>query len=361
MNVTIGRKLSLLAGFTLLLVTAIGVVAERAINAANSGMEVMYRDNMVPTTMLATVDDGLTDSLKQILLASYHDPRLEENELHEKDHPVSRHTETAEKRGEEIARVWKAFLDLGNHSVEENKIADQVDRDLGAFLHEGVQRSVELLKHGQFRESNEHIDFVVNPLGKRVKDGLNALVGYQVRESAATYGAAENRYARIKSFLLAGIPVVIIVTALLAYWVVFSITRPVVRLAAAARQIARGDLSSNLEFKRQDEIGALADSFLDMVGYLKQMSRAAEVIARGDLRGEVQPKSGGDVLGRRLSEHGDQIAERHHRHPRRCGSDGRGRGADRGNIGAIRAQQRSGRRRRGANDGHDARDVGEHP
>jgi methyl-accepting chemotaxis protein len=295
-NVRIGRKLALLVGVLLLLTVVIGFVGERGISSTNAGMEAIYRDNMVPTAMLATVDDGLTDSLKQILLASYHDPRLEESALHEKDHPVSRHTDTAEQRGEEIARVWRAYRDQGGHPAEERRIADQVDRDLAAFLNEGVKRSVELLKARRFRDSNEHIVFVVNPMGKRVKEGLNALVGFQVKESAAAYRAAELRRARFRGLLAAGIPIAA-AAALLAFLIIRSITVPVVRIAAAAQQIARGDLSADLQFARGDEVGTLADAFRQLSAYLKNLSLTAAAIAAGDLRGDVQAAAEQDVLG----------------------------------------------------------------
>lgn len=76
-----------------------------------------------------------------------------------------------------------------------------------------------------------------------------------------------------------------------------SIARPVVIIAGIARKMSEGDLSDEVDIKRKDEIGTLADAFRDMSSYLKGMAKTAEEIAGGDLRGYVTTKSEIDVLG----------------------------------------------------------------
>ena len=48
------------------------------------------------------------------------------------------------------------------------------------------------------------------------------------------------------------------------------IVRPLQRMAVAAREIARGDLSHKVEVKSQDEVGALAESFNQMTDHLRE-------------------------------------------------------------------------------------------
>lgn len=76
-----------------------------------------------------------------------------------------------------------------------------------------------------------------------------------------------------------------------------SIARPVVKIAGIAREMSEGDLSTEIDIKRKDEIGILADAFRDMSIYLKGMAKTAEEIAGGDLRSDVTPISDKDVLG----------------------------------------------------------------
>lgn len=76
-----------------------------------------------------------------------------------------------------------------------------------------------------------------------------------------------------------------------------SIAVPVQQVAKAAKKIATGDITQNVEMDRKDEIGGLAFSFNEMTGYLTAMAKTAKEIAGGDLRSEVRPNSEKDVLG----------------------------------------------------------------
>jgi methyl-accepting chemotaxis protein len=58
-----------------------------------------------------------------------------------------------------------------------------------------------------------------------------------------------------------------------------------------------GDLNQNIDIHRNDEIGALAATFNNMVAYLKEMASVSMAVAEGDLTIEVAPRSKRDTLG----------------------------------------------------------------
>jgi methyl-accepting chemotaxis protein len=65
-----------------------------------------------------------------------------------------------------------------------------------------------------------------------------------------------------------------------------------------AREIGdSGDLDQNIDIHRNDEIGALATTFNNMVAYLKEMAAVSMAVAEGDLAVEVVPRSKRDTLG----------------------------------------------------------------
>jgi len=85
-------------------------------------------------------------------------------------------------------------------------------------------------------------------------------------------------------------------------WVAFytarKITQPLSHLITVAREIGdSGDLDQNIDIHRNDEIGALATTFNNMVAYLKEMAGVAMSVAEGDLSVEVAPRSKRDTLG----------------------------------------------------------------
>jgi len=83
-----------------------------------------------------------------------------------------------------------------------------------------------------------------------------------------------------------------------AYYTAKSITEPLTHLITVAREIGdSGDLDQNIDIHRNDEIGALATTFNNMVAYLKEMAGVSMAVAEGDLAVEVVTRSKRDTLG----------------------------------------------------------------
>jgi methyl-accepting chemotaxis protein len=83
-----------------------------------------------------------------------------------------------------------------------------------------------------------------------------------------------------------------------AYRTANSITQPLQHLITVAQEIGdSGDLDQNIDIHRNDEIGALATTFNNMVAYLKEMASVSMAVAEGDLTIEVAPRSKRDTLG----------------------------------------------------------------
>src|SRR3989475_6945350 len=84
----------------------------------------------------------------------------------------------------------------------------------------------------------------------------------------------------------------------IAFLTAKSITEPLTHLITVAREIGdSGDLDQNIDIHRNDEIGALATTFNNMVAYLKEMASVSMAVAEGDLTVEVLPRSKRDTLG----------------------------------------------------------------
>jgi methyl-accepting chemotaxis protein len=85
---------------------------------------------------------------------------------------------------------------------------------------------------------------------------------------------------------------------LIAFYTARSISEPLNHLMTVTREIGdSGDLDQNIDIHRNDEIGALATTFNNMVAYLKEMASVSMAVAEGDLTVEVVPRSKRDTLG----------------------------------------------------------------
>ncbi|MDP2876154.1 MAG: HAMP domain-containing protein, partial [Holophaga sp.] len=74
------------------------------------------------------------------------------------------------------------------------------------------------------------------------------------------------------------------------------ITRPLGEISMVSARIAQGEINQSISHQSNDELGTLADSFRDMMGYIKGIARSADAIAEGNLQVEIQPKGPNDLL-----------------------------------------------------------------
>jgi methyl-accepting chemotaxis protein len=106
--------------------------------------------------------------------------------------------------------------------------------------------------------------------------------------------------ASILSFWITtgGTILALVVGTFFAFRTAQNITEPLQHLITVAREIGdSGDLDQNIDIHRNDEIGALATTFNNMVAYLKEMASVSMAVAEGDLSVEVVARSKRDTLG----------------------------------------------------------------
>jgi methyl-accepting chemotaxis protein len=153
---------------------------------------------------------------------------------------------------------------------------------------QGIDGAIGLIKTGRGKAATEAVLAVLTEMDAEEADLL-------VRRRDAAERDARNAEAT----LLYGMLAALLLTGLAAILITRNIAGPLRSLTTSAERIAVGDLSSEVivEKNRQDEVGMLARAFERMTQFLRTMAAAAEQIAAGNLRTNVQPRSGEDVLG----------------------------------------------------------------
>lgn len=101
--------------------------------------------------------------------------------------------------------------------------------------------------------------------------------------------------------------------SLLVFWLLSrSLTRPVARISATARQLARGDLTARVGLGGQDEIGQLATHFDAMAAELESQSKNRRELFRNiahELRAPLtRLQIATDLLERKPQKTGEQLA-----------------------------------------------------
>ena len=121
----------------------------------------------------------------------------------------------------------------------------------------------------------------------------------ELRSNAQQQMETAQQSATLQAMITTAIAMLIGIAA--ALLISRSITKPVTMLKAVSEQIAAGDVHATIDVYQRDELGMLANSFRDMVGYLQNMAESAGKLAQGDLTSSVTPKSEKDALGNAFS------------------------------------------------------------
>jgi methyl-accepting chemotaxis protein len=79
------------------------------------------------------------------------------------------------------------------------------------------------------------------------------------------------------------------------------VSGPLEEAVEMVRSVAQGNLERDVQVRSVDEIGRLAEALRDMIAYLRDVSRTAEGLAKGDLTETIKPRSENDVLGKGFS------------------------------------------------------------
>lgn len=94
----------------------------------------------------------------------------------------------------------------------------------------------------------------------------------------------------------AAITIVVLLLAIISYFLGRSITRPLAKAVSVAQSLAIGDMSVNLESGKKDETGLMLGAMSEMIDSMKEVSVLAQRVADGDLTVEIRARSDKDEL-----------------------------------------------------------------
>lgn len=161
------------------------------------------------------------------------------------------------------------------------------DRIIAARRTQGPEAAIEMVKSGAGKALMDEIEKVMS----QMRDEESALLNQ--RSLVAQEGAVH-----AKRTILVGTGMALVLAVAAGFLITRDVARPLQQLTAVANKITAGDLSATVDADtRGDEVGMLGRAFSQMTVSLRDMAAAAEQIANGDLRTAVQPQSRDDVLG----------------------------------------------------------------
>jgi len=300
-NMKISSKLMVLAGFAALIMIVIGLLGLQGMGRSNDQVEGIYKDNTLPAIALGEIDAKLLDSVKHMLLASFHDSRLEESVLHEQNHPITMHTDRIEKNRQEISRTWQDYRAM-NHGADERKMVEEFNGLLEKFYGEGIGKSASLVQDRQFKEANMHTVNVINPMLARMDGLLATMTELQVKEGSEAFARSQTNYASTRNFTITAIVGGLALAFVVSLWIIRGITRPLNEALSASNRLAEGDFMASLEAKSTDEIGSLLSAMKNMTGKMRAVLTDVKIAANNVASGSEQLSAGAEQMSQGTTE-----------------------------------------------------------
>lgn len=208
-----------------------------------------------------------------------------------------------------IVDEWKKYL-VHDLDDDERQLAEEIGA-LKKTAGVSLDRLTEIVR-SQDREQLD--DFIKNDLYRTIDPlttRFSRLTDVTIRHIREKTDEAASDFRSGRRVLVIVASFSVLAALVLGFILKRNITNPAAAMAAAARDIALGDVNQKIEFRSVDEIGSLADSFRSMIDYIRKIAEAAESLRQGDLSVKIVPKSDKDLLSHNfaaLIEHTAKVA-----------------------------------------------------
>jgi methyl-accepting chemotaxis protein WspA len=152
-------------------------------------------------------------------------------------------------------------------AAENRQLFERLKGLLPAYL----QLRQQLLQQSDNRLAAEQVGSLGAQLDaqfKRIAQTLQEVREYDRRGAQASAQNIMVEVASAKTNIIAGVVSVLILSAVLGYFLLRSVTQPLQRLLSTTDVVSKGDFTQRIELDRRDEFGALAGAFDRMVAEL---------------------------------------------------------------------------------------------
>ncbi len=267
-------KQKLITCFILLAVVTgiVGIFGIYTMNAINTQSENMYKNNLVPSQKLASIQSALGDIRANQLLAIY-----------------ERNPGTLQTRLDAIsANVEKDSALLKEY---EATIEDEKDQALYNTLTESLatyrelrNANLELVKAQKYDEAQAGSG-AVTQARIAVDEDLQALIDYKTQLSETILAQNTAAFKTQSTVMIILIIIGIALAVGLGLIVANMISRPLRQMVDSAQEIANGNLDVEVKIDSRDEVGELGLAFEKMTDHINEImtniDSAAEQVAAG--------------------------------------------------------------------------------
>ncbi len=288
------------------LAAGIGVLGLAGMSRTDASLRTVYVDRLVPAIDIAAIAKLQADNVRQLHLASLHDPRLPESTLH--DHPIATHLDAIDANIARIDGLWKGYLET-YITPDEKAIADDYAAKRAAFVEQGLMPAKSLFAQGDFATANAKLVQSAGPAFVAARDALDRLMAYQATVGKAEFEASQARYETTRNVAIAAIAIGLALSAVVGWLLIRRIARSLQSAQHAADAIAAGHLATTIDVGQHDEIGDLLRAMHAMQSQLATVVAKVRANAESVATASSQIAQGNNDLSQRTEEQASALEE----------------------------------------------------
>lgn len=246
---------------SILSLTILGITSINSLSKINESTDSLYNKNYTSLSEIAEINDLMRTNFQQVLLAGYHDPKIEVSKEHEKTHSISVHLDEIPKNAQKISNLWEKYMQKDLQG-EEKKIANEYAILRKQFVEDGLTKAIEFYKNEDFAKAQSHT-LVVVPLFNKAKEKAEELLALQQKLTELKTKESSLIYSNTKAILLGVIIFSVIILTIIGLMTLKNITSSVTIIQQALlsffsflnRETNRAEL---INLNTKDEFGQMA-------------------------------------------------------------------------------------------------------
>lgn len=266
-NLKIGLRLSLLLALLVLALLAIGFSGMRLLDQANSRLQHLHANSMLPLQTMAQVENLMKEN-QLTLLRAINNPSPENSR--NAATRVSANIVTINKLMEQYKTTAK--------TAKEQELFEQFAIKRTAFVQKGLNPMVQAFRDDSPARAGLIEENLTN-LWAEVAPVIRELQKNQLENSLAAVEASRAESDQAKKLTLMGLVAAIAITMALGFYLIRSITSPLKQAVSLANKVAAGELDSVLKPGGRDEAGQLISALSRMQTMLKQFQAEQSAMA----------------------------------------------------------------------------------
>ena len=248
-NLTIRAKMIFVFALFFLTLAVVAIVALRGIGELNADVTDVYQERFVPVSQLARINDLMHVNIEQLTVAVIARPSPKN---------VQKYIDRVESNLSEIDTLAKKYA---KHVVDDadKKQFDEWLSLRDTLVRKAIKPAISALKAQEFNDAEDILLGVALTQFAKIQSIYESIVSKELKSADNTRVTANSHYISLQYLLLGAILFALVLSAVTALYVNGAITKPLVAMTRAMRQLADGDFDLILPgLERKDEIGRIA-------------------------------------------------------------------------------------------------------